>query len=72
MGVFQWVASFLGAMLVPKARLAREDLALRQQLAVWIGSVKRPKLRPRDRVFRACLSRLWPDRAGFYLAERVL
>lgn len=61
MSVFQWVTSFLRAMLIPKARLAMENLALRQQLAVLKGSIKRPKLRPRDRVFWACLSRLWRD-----------
>jgi transposase InsO family protein len=48
-------------MFVPKAHLAAENLALRQQLAVCKQSVKRPKLRPRDRVFWVWLSRLWPD-----------
>jgi hypothetical protein len=42
---------FLRAMLVPKVHLVVENLALRQQLAVLGQSVKRPKLRPRDRVF---------------------
>ncbi len=60
MSVFRLVASLLWAMLVPKARLAMENLALRQQLAVLKGSVKRPKLRPRDRVFWTWLLRLWP------------
>ena len=60
MGVFRLVASLLWAMLVPKAHLATENLALRQQLAVLKGSVKRPKLRPRDRVFWTWLLRLWP------------
>ncbi len=45
MGVFRLVASLLWAMLVPKAHLAMENLAFRQQLAVLKGSVKRPKLR---------------------------
>ncbi len=34
---------------------------LRQQLAVCKQAVKRPKLRPRDRVFWVWLSRLWPN-----------
>ena len=46
-------------MVVPKARLAIENLALRQQLAVCKQSITRPKLRPRDRIFWVWLSRLW-------------
>ena len=59
MGILKACVLFLRAMLVPKARLAIENLALRQQLAVCKQSVKRPKLRPRDRIFWVCLSRLW-------------
>ncbi len=59
MGIFKACVLFFRAMLVPKARLALENLALRQQLAVCKQSVKRPKLRPRDRIFWVCLSRLW-------------
>jgi len=40
---------------------AIENLALRQQVAVFKQSVKRPRLRPRDRVFWRLLSRLWPN-----------
>lgn len=39
--------------------LAAGNLALRQQLAVLRQSVKRPILRPRDRLFWIWLSRLW-------------
>ena len=52
---------FLRAMFIPKAQLAVENLALRQQLAVCRQSLKRPRLRPRDRIFWAWLSRLWPN-----------
>jgi hypothetical protein len=47
--------------LVPHAALALENLALRQQLAVYQRTVKRPKLRDRDRWFWMILKRLWSD-----------
>ena len=52
MGFLKACVLFLRAMLIPKAYLAFDNLALRQPLAVSKQSVKRPKLRPRDRVFR--------------------
>ena len=61
MGLLKACVLLLRAILVPKARLAIENLALRQQVAVFKQSVKRPKLRPRDRVFWVCLSRLWSN-----------
>lgn len=61
MGILEACVLLLGAMLVPQARLAIENLALRQQVAVFKQSVKRPKLRPRDRVFWVWLSQLWPN-----------
>jgi hypothetical protein len=51
MGVVTVVAFFLRAFLVRRAVIAAENLALRQQLAVLQVSVKRPRLRKRDRVF---------------------
>jgi putative transposase len=39
--------------------LARENLALRQQLAMLRGQGARPTLRPADRLFWAGLARLW-------------
>ena len=42
-------------------RLAAENLALRHQLMVLKRSVKRPRLRIRDRLFWVWLSRIWPD-----------
>ncbi len=38
-----------------------ENLALRQQLAVMKQSIKRPKIRIRDRIFWVILSRFWKD-----------
>jgi transposase InsO family protein len=40
--------------------LRLENMALRHQLAVYQQTVKRPKLRPWDRLFWVWLSRLWP------------
>ncbi len=41
--------------------LVLENLALRQQMAVFKASVKRPHLRNRDRFFWVLLSRFWKD-----------
>jgi len=46
-------------LLRSRAALALENLALRQQLVVLRRSVKRPRLRPRDRVFWVLLKRYW-------------
>jgi len=51
----------LRAVLLPRAAIAAENLALRQQLGVLRRSAKRPRLRQRDRVFWVWLSRLWAD-----------
>ena len=61
MGILRACVLFLRAMLIPKAHLVIENLALRQQLAVLGQSAKWPKLRARYRVFWAWLSRLWPN-----------
>ena len=59
MGIIQSLFLFLRAFIMGRAAAAMENLALRQQVAVFKQSVKRPKLRPRDRVFWVVLSRLW-------------
>jgi hypothetical protein len=59
MGMLKAAVLFLRAICVSKACIDFENLALRQQLAVQSQSVKRPKLRVRDRFFWACLSQLW-------------
>ena len=61
MGIVSAIVFFLRTVFLPRAALAAENLALRQQLAVFQVSAKRPKLRKRDRVFWAWLSRLWAD-----------
>ena len=50
---------FLHGFCAVRAAIAAENLALRQQLAVFQRSIKRPKLRRRDRIFWVWLSRLW-------------
>jgi hypothetical protein len=59
MGILRLIVAFLRVLLGSRAALAAEKLALRRQLAVLQRSVKRPKLRRRDRVFWVWLSRLW-------------
>ena len=59
MGIIQAIFLFLRGFIVGRAAAAAENLALRQQVAVFKQSVKRPRLRPRDRVFWVLLSRFW-------------
>ena len=47
--------------LASHRKLALENLALRQQIAVLQRSVKRPRLKKSDRLFWALLSRIWTD-----------
>jgi hypothetical protein len=56
-------------LLVSRATLIAENLALRQQLAVLRRSVRRPRLRQRDRLFWTVLSRCW---AGWQSALLIL
>jgi transposase InsO family protein len=56
---------WLRGLLLARAARAAENLALRQQLAVLRRSVRRPRLRPWDRLFWAWLSRWW---AGWKVA----
>jgi len=61
MGIVQSILLFVRAFILGRAAAALENLALRQQVAVFKRSVKRPRLRTRDRVFWVWLSRLWPN-----------
>ena len=61
MGIIKAIYFLIRAFLTPRLSLAAENLALRQQLAVYKQSVKRPKLRPRDRVFWVWFSQFWSD-----------
>jgi len=46
---------------VRRSNLILENLALRQQLTVQQRTIKRPKLKRKDRIFWAWLSRIWPQ-----------
>jgi putative transposase len=59
MGLVAGVLYFLRALFRNRATVAAENLALRHQLGVLQRSVKRPRLRRRDRIFWAWLSRVW-------------
>lgn len=61
MGAIKSLFVLMRAFLASRLSLAAEILALRQQVAVYKHSVKRPKLRKRDRLFWVVLSRLWPN-----------
>jgi putative transposase len=51
--------AFLRAVFGNARQLALENLALRQQLAIYESKRKKPKLRRCDRIFWVWLSRLW-------------
>lgn len=61
MAILKAIYLLIRAFLLPRLILAAENLALRQQVAVYKHTVKRPKLRRRDRIFWVWLSRLWPN-----------
>ena len=48
--MFSALLNFARAVLVPRAMLAVENAALRLQLAVYVRTQKRPKLKPADRI----------------------
>ena len=50
---------FLAAGLKSRAALQAENLALRHQLCVYQRSVKRPKVRPVDRILWSFLAKTW-------------
>jgi putative transposase len=58
----RWLGILFGTIrscLRTHRELALENLALRQQLAVWKARERRPRLTELDRIFWVCLSRLW-------------
>ena len=61
MYVLSLLACLLRALLLPRAAILAENLALRQQLNVLLRTAKRPRWRRVDRIFWVWLSRLWTD-----------
>jgi hypothetical protein len=61
MGIVSVVVFLLRAILLPRAGIVAEKLALRLQLSVLRRLSKRPQLQKRDRVFWVWLPRLWAD-----------
>ena len=59
MAVVRTIFLLLRVFITDRSTIAAENLALRHQLGVLHLSVKRPRLRQRDRVYRLLLSRLW-------------
>src|SRR5438876_1937502 len=49
--------STLGALFRSQLSLRVENIALRHQLAIYQRTVKRPRIRPEDRIFWSWLSR---------------
>jgi len=58
--VFSALMAYIISCFRSHQSLQLETMALRHQLAVSHHTVKRPKLRPWDRLFWVWLSRLWP------------
>src|SRR5437870_8764339 len=54
----------LGSAVRRRRELALENLALRQQLAVWKARQPRPRLTEMDRLFWVVLSKLWKNWRG--------
>jgi putative transposase len=61
MRLFRVLLLFIRLCVRERTELALENLALRQQLAALRQKSKRPRLRNRDRIFWAILSRIWSN-----------
>ena len=61
--MFRFLLSIFPLLVCPASvkELALENLALRQQLAVWKRQCRRPRLRAADRRFWVSLAQVWPN-----------
>jgi putative transposase len=57
LGIFRVILSVLAG----SEQVALENLALRQQMAIFQRTVRRPRIRSMDRLFWICLRRVWKD-----------
>ena len=57
LSLFRMILLILGGY----EQIALENLALREQLAIFQRSVRHPKVRLMDRVFWVCLRKAWKD-----------
>lgn len=59
MPIFRALVAFVGGCLRSRVSLQMEILALRHQRTVYQRSIRRPRVRPGDRIFWAGLARPW-------------
>jgi hypothetical protein len=57
LSLFRMIPLILGGY----GQVALENLALREQLATFQRSVRRPKIRPTDQLFWVCLRKVWKE-----------
>ena len=57
LSLFRMILLILGGY----EQVALENLALREQLAIFQRSVPHPKIRPTDRLFWVCLRKVWKE-----------
>ena len=61
MGLSRIILLFLWTFLRNRNQLILENLTLRQQILILQRSIRRPRLRRRDRFFWVFLARIWKD-----------
>src|SRR2546422_7991892 len=66
LSLFRMILLILGGY----EQVALENLALREQLAIFQRSVPHPKIRPTDRLFWVCLRKVWKERKSALVIVR--
>ena len=70
MGIVRTIFLILRAFITDRSAIAAENLALRHQLCILQRSVRRSRLRQRDRILWVWLSQLWADwRSSLIIAK---
>jgi len=57
-------------LFVSRSDLILENPALRQQLTIQQRTIKRPKLKNKDRIFWSWISQIWPDWQSNLIIEK--